>query len=175
MSSVIVNELELFDADLEAILKEMPDARRELHENLTEILKKEVDEQIDASGLNDASGKVKGWQEPRVGSKGGYAAIRPEKGRNLVGANSPGAITNYLEFGHKVRDSKADKEERDKTIAMRHAEKQHGRHKKKTIINDNRQGVKGYHFYFEAQRSVESKAVAEVERFADAMKQKLEG
>ena len=102
MQSIEINGLAELDAKLQAILKELPEARRQLHERLAEMAKKEVDAQIDASGLNDSHGKIKGWQEAHVGSGGGYAAVRPQKG--MTGDNSPGAITNYLENGHRIRE-----------------------------------------------------------------------
>ena len=64
-------------------------------------LKRALDGNILASGLNDTHGRVRAWQTRYDGSFGGYTAIRAVSG--ATGADSPSAITNYLENGHKVR------------------------------------------------------------------------
>lgn len=76
-------------------------------------LRQIVNSSITGSGLRDDHGKIRGWQRQHEGAGGGYAAYRPISARDvgggaaaakrLVGANSPGAITNYLESGHKLR------------------------------------------------------------------------
>ncbi len=63
-------------------------------------MKHYLDESIETSGLRDTHGKVKRWQ--KVYRSKGYAAVRPEA--SSTGANSPGAITNYLESGHRGRN-----------------------------------------------------------------------
>ena len=62
----------------------------------------EVRNQIDSSGIQDLNGRVKSWQELHVGSGLGYAAVRATDASG--GVNSPGAITTYLERGHKTRN-----------------------------------------------------------------------
>lgn len=153
MQSIEINGLKELDAKLQAILKELPEARRQLHERLAEMAKKEVDAQIDASGLNDSHGKIKGWQEAHVGSGGGYAAVRPQKG--MTGDNSPGAITNYLENGHRIREPSGKSKYYRPRI-------------KKPYVD-------GYHFYQAARIAVESKVIAEAEKFVEEFAQKLEG
>lgn len=180
MPSVEVNGIQELDATLNEMLREIPEARRELHERLSKMLKSEVDTAIDQSGLNDSRNKIKSWQEERVGSKGGYAAIRPLKGPGLVGPNSPGAITNYLEHGHKVRPSKKHAQELQGMKEARRREVQ-GRTKggrftkKSTIVLDTRKWVPGYFFYADARNRVESKAIAEAERFVEEFTRKLGG
>lgn len=66
-----------------------------------EQMQQGIQQAIAASGINDAHGKVSGWQELRYGTKGGYVAISPVTGK--TGKNSPGAITNYLESGHMTQ------------------------------------------------------------------------
>lgn len=56
---------------------------------------------VDASGISDPSGKIKRWQVVRIGTKYGYAAVSAV--RKPDGPNGAGAITNYLNNGHKVR------------------------------------------------------------------------
>ena len=84
----------------ETLAKEMPDLRRQMHTALSDKLKESLDAEI-AVLVNDSHGTVRGWQEKAVGSGGGYAAIRAKSGES--GPNSPGAITNYLENGHRIR------------------------------------------------------------------------
>lgn len=179
MQSVVVYGLERFERDLFEILRDAPEKRKELHDRIAEMLKQEVDRAIDESGLDDGRGKIKGWQESRVGSKWAYAAIRPIKGRGLVGNNSPGAITNYLEYGHKARESMADREERLNSLAKRHSEKQgrlKGRYlKKNAIVLDRRHWVPGYLFYADANFNIESKAIHIAEKFVDELTKKLGG
>lgn len=180
MPSVEVQGFHELDQALNTILKEISGARQELHERLSKMLKSEVDTAIDQSGLNDSHNKIKNWQEERVGSKGGYAAIRPLKGPGLVGRNSPGAITNYLEHGHKVRPSKKQVQELQGMRESRRKEVQ-GRTKggrfakKSTIVLDTRKWVPGYFFYAGARNRVESKAIAEAERFVEEFTRKLGG
>ena len=102
--SIDMRGLERLEKDLNALLKEIPEARRKLHQQFADLAKGLVDESIDAT-VNDANGHVKSWQEKRVGSGGGYAAVSPQKGK--TGRDSPGAITNYLENGHAIRSSSA--------------------------------------------------------------------
>ena len=153
MSSIQLTGLNQFDSDLETLLNELPEARRELHERIAKITKQEVDTQINASGINDSSDKIKGWQESVVGSGGGYAAVRPEKGK--TGNDSPGAITNYLENGHKIRETSG----------------QSNRYKPRI----NKPYVDGYHFYQSTGTVIEAKAIAETEQFTEEIKKKLEG
>ncbi|EPR12496.1 hypothetical protein [Ruminiclostridium papyrosolvens] len=153
MQSLQIDGISDFDSDLEELLGKLPDKRRDLHERIAKGTKEEVDKQINASGLKDSSGKIKDWQESHVGSGGGYAAVRAEKGE--TGKNSPGAITNYLENGHRIREPGGN----SKTYRPRI---------KKPYVD-------GYHFYQSAQTSAEAKAIAEAEKFVEEFRQKLEG
>lgn len=87
---------------IDAFLSEVPERRRTLHARIGVRLKEEVDAEIGLA-IKDENGHVRAWQEPSVGTGGGYAAVRPQKGE--TGADSPGAITNYLENGHRIRQS----------------------------------------------------------------------
>ncbi|WP_029502496.1 hypothetical protein [Lachnoclostridium phytofermentans] len=153
MQSVDLSGLKQLDDDLEAIFNELPRKRRELHEKIADVIKSEVDIQITNSGLNDSSGKVKGWQDSYVGSGGGYAAIRATD--KSTGANSPGAITNYLENGHKIRQPSGNYRKYRPRI-------------KKAYVD-------GYHFYKTARGNVESKAIEAAEEFVQEITEKMEG
>lgn len=78
--------------------------RAKILEEAGETAKKLVDNQIIASGVNDANGHIRSWQQIHKGSGGGYVAVRPRKsqaGETL--GSTPGAVTNYLNSGHKTR------------------------------------------------------------------------
>jgi len=154
MQGVQIEGMDQLEAALTELLKEIPEARREMHERIATVLKGEVDKQIDASGLMDRSGKVKRWQVSSVGSGGGYAAVRAEKGS--TGANSPGAITNYLESGHKIRSASG----KAKRLRKSRAKKPY---------------VSGYHFYQAARRNAQNIAIAEAQKYAEEIARKLEG
>lgn len=153
MQSVDLMDLEELDETLKSILEEMPEMRRELHEQIAEVIKSEVDIQISNSGLNDSTGKVRDWQESHVGSRGGYAAVRATD--SSTGSNSPGAITNYLENGHAIRRPSGKAKNYRPRI-------------KKPYVD-------GYHFYQTARGIVESRVIAIAEEFANQLSKKLEG
>lgn len=153
MQSVEFSEVEELDKSLKKLLEEIPVARKELHEGIANILKNEVDKGINTSGLNDNNGKVKEWQESVVGSGGGYAAVHAESG--ITGNNSPGAITNYLENGHKIRQPSGKSKHYRPRI-------------KKSYVN-------GYHFYQSASKTAESIALSYTEDFVETIKNQLEG
>lgn len=85
---------------LENLLQAFPEMRREFYEQAAAIMQEEVQEQVSQS-VNDEKGKVKNWQEKSVGSGGGYA--RTKAAKTPSGSNGAGAITNYLNSGHKIR------------------------------------------------------------------------
>lgn len=100
MPEIKVNGFDRLEKDIADLIREMPELRREMHEQMAEAIKQEVDNAI-ASSLNDSRGHVRSWQEKHVGSGGGYAAVRPASG--TTGRDSPGAITDYLNAGHRIR------------------------------------------------------------------------
>ena len=140
-----------FNAKLSKILNEIPNARRELHEEISELLKREIDTNIDSS-INDSNGKIKGWQEAVVGSGGGYAAIHAVSGES--GANSPGAITNYLEGGHPIRSATGRSKYYKPRIKVAY--------------------VDGFHFYARTRDTIEAKVISLAEKFADSIVKNLE-
>lgn len=143
---------------LDELCKKSPEIKRELHTAAAERLKETVDREIIASGVNDSHGKIRGWQAKFVGSGGGYAAVRPQsdgygdmigqlkKARAQTGPNSPGAITNYLENGHRIRTPFAD-------------------------YSGKR--VKGYHFYQRASESADREMKEVAEEYADKLADRI--
>ena len=92
---------------LHGLAAEFRAVRAQLLDQAGNQLEQALDRSITASGLLDIHGKIRSWQEQYKGSGGGYVALRPTatdvNGQKVSGPNSPGAITNYLESGHKVR------------------------------------------------------------------------
>ena len=98
-----------FWADL---FKAFPESRRKAVEAMGQTVKQDLDKQIQAAQLDhDAKGTVQAWQEVRLGSRGGYAAISPrrdvarpkagEKQHTWQGnAVTQRQVTRWLERGH---------------------------------------------------------------------------
>ncbi|WP_050698668.1 hypothetical protein [Anaeromassilibacillus senegalensis] len=157
--SIDTSQFDGFSRRVENILKGNKEARRKLHERLASIANETLDQKTDER-LNGDTTKIKGWQEKAVGTKGGYAAVRPRKGElppNGKGnAYRYGQITNAIENGHRVRppspDTKRKRPGRAKMIA-----------------------VSGRFFYKAANDELGKKAVEEAERFADEILQRMEG
>ena len=97
MQGVDFSGLNELDDMFNEILNDFPDKRRELHEDMKEILKREVDSSISGS-LNDANGLVKSWQEARTA----ISAKANLKHKDYA----VGYITNALENGHRIRPPK---------------------------------------------------------------------
>lgn len=153
MQSIDLSGLEEFSKELNDLLDEIPEARRKLHEELAVMAKQEVDVQIVASGVYDSRGRIRKWQQEYVGSGGGYAAVRAND--EDTGDNSPGAITNYLESGHRIRPPSGNAKRYTPQIKVPY--------------------VEGYHFYDNARMNAEVKAIKIAERFADELAKKIEG
>lgn len=96
-------EIRAVSEQMEAALKRVPALRRKVIESVTQKVKARLDTEI-ASRVRDTHGKIRGWQEIRIGSKAGYGVIAPV--RDGSGRDSPGAITRYLEVGHRIRKPK---------------------------------------------------------------------
>jgi len=87
--------LTAFAEALERAGKKFPEMRRELHEELAEAALEEVQDIM-------GGGKVASWQESHVGSRGGYAAVRP-RAKTYHKGYAVGWITNAIEHGHAIR------------------------------------------------------------------------
>jgi len=66
------------------LMEAVPEARREAVEEAGVAVKRALDAQIQRADLSsgEAKGRVRSWQDLRIGSRGGYAAISP--GRETV-------------------------------------------------------------------------------------------
>lgn len=100
-----------FNRFWEDLYKAFPRARAEAVEAMGQAVKKDLDTQIGAADLSaGGKGSVRSWQELRLGSKGGYAAVGPGKGgtggRKKTWKGTPVSkrqVTKWLERGHGVR------------------------------------------------------------------------
>lgn len=152
MQSVDYRALEKLDEQMTAALKKAPAMRRELHERLAHEIQNDVRGHI-SDTTKTHSGNLQSWQEKYVGSEGGYAAVRASD--ESTGDQSPGAITNYVNSGHKIRTpSGSDPNYRPRI---------------------NVSFVNGAHFYEEARATVEKTAVMVAEDFLGDLAKTLEG
>lgn len=96
MTADLVKLAEAFEEARKAGKRKQRAVHEELAGKMLSGLRSEV-----SGRINDANGRIAGYQRQYVGSGGGYAAVRATD--RSTGANSPGAITNYLENGHAIR------------------------------------------------------------------------
>ena len=68
----------------EPLFTAFPEAKAKAVKAMGEEMQKDLNAQIYAADLEtDAKGTVVSWQELRLGSGGGYAAVSPVKGRTV--------------------------------------------------------------------------------------------
>ena len=96
MGAVQLTGLDGLQKRIQAVIDDNPDRRREMHGRIAERLLQKVQGEIGGSG------RIAGMQEAAVGSGGGYAAVRPRKGKDRTGY-AYSAITNAVENGHAIR------------------------------------------------------------------------
>ncbi len=150
--SVQINGLDDLSEDFRRLAEEeLPQMKRELHEALAGQLREEVVKSL-GDRAKSSTGKVAGWQEKYVGSGGGYAAVRPQRGKNRTGY-AYGYITNSLENGHVIRRPSG----RWKGYRARV--------KKRYVL--------GIHFYDRARGAAEKLAIDGANRLAGEIIQKL--
>jgi len=153
MQSVNLSALNDLDKKMEELLKEAPKLREKLHEDLGAMALKKVKAEIAMSGLNDSHQKIRAWQESHTGSKGGYAAVRAKD--NPSGDDGAGAVTNYLNSGHRTRPpSYKDPNYRRRV---------------------NQSYVEGLEFYQNAVPRIESEMIKMGEEFVEKMAKKIGG
>lgn len=117
-------ELDRFTQYWDDLFQAVPEARAQAVAAMGEAMKQELDAQIQVAQLEtDAKGNVKSWQELRLGSGGGYAAISPIKGQTVGSIDRKSTakrmrqhtyrgkpvtskqITGWLEKGHGARQA----------------------------------------------------------------------
>ena len=156
MQSIDYKGLDELDRRFADVLKERPELRKQMHTEAAQALQTEVRDQISRTGIVERTGKLKGWQNNYVGTGGGYAAVRAIGGNEGggTGPNSAGAITNYLQSGHKVRPPTGD---------AKHPRKSRAR----------QQYVKGYYFYTAARDHAQQVALEAANRYAERIAEKI--
>ena len=163
MQSIKFDALSALKRDIEGLAETMKERRRELHEELAEEMQEEVAAQI-ARRASHSTGDLAGWQEPHVGSAGGYAAVRPAVGNEVKQKKGGGEIsypigyiTNSIENGHAVPRPRKNR-----------------KYYKARIVKSY---VTGLYFYRSLQDSgrVEKLAIDGVNRLADEIEKKLGG
>ena len=145
------NALERLAADFNDLLREYPEWRREMYEEMGRAVLAEV-----KRGLGN--GEAAGWQEAVVGSGGGYAAVRPKKETFARdgGSGEPyavGYVTNSIENGHKQEKGRYVPALGKKLVADR---------------------VAGKGAYLAARQRAEEIAYQAAERFAKKIQAKLQ-
>lgn len=87
--------LEKFER-LESVKDLLPGMKREFLDSLGRRMLSTV------RGNLGGTGKVQSWQEYRVGTRSGYAAVSP-KAKLLYKDYAAGYVTNAIESGHRIR------------------------------------------------------------------------
>lgn len=149
--SVTVKGLDELIGSLQDVAEDFPRVRREFHEAVAEEIREEVLKSL-GSRAKSSTGKVAGWQESVVGTLGGYAAMRPQKGKD--GKYAYGYITNAIESGHAIPRPRKNRKGYKARVKKRY--------------------VLGLHFYERAKPFAEKRAIDGANRLADTIKQKLE-
>lgn len=100
-------ELERFVHFYGRFIEKVPAIKTQALYAAAKSLQGEVRKQIQEQGVQDPFGRVKRWQQVYLGSKGGYAAVRPMaeytektwRGKDVFSSQ----ITRWLERGHGTR------------------------------------------------------------------------
>ena len=95
MQPINLNGIEKISEKFNELLEKFPEMRRKYHEEVA----KETQNLVKGGFGN---GKVASWQEKHVGSRGGYAAVRP-KANTFYANYAAGQITNAIDSGHRTR------------------------------------------------------------------------
>lgn len=158
------DDLELLADNLDRLVEQFPQRRKEYHERLAKRMKTLLDGEI-AGSINDAHGKIRGWQEAATG-RGGYAAVRPVKaGATGDHGSQPYPITGYLDNGrtrHYPRPGRKPKGER---------------HLKKGtyLVHAKKSGwVDGAQFYAAARSRINALALELAEEFVEELSREVD-
>lgn len=158
-AQIDTRELERLIEKLEQSPKVLSEAKRRAFEAAAPKLKALLDQEIGGTG------RVRGWQESIVGSKGGFAKVRPKaktwaesRGSKTYAENGPkryavGYITNAINSGRQVRTRKTFAQERGYSIGS----------------------VPGKHFYAHVQDQADTVAQETAEEIVAALLEHLEG
>lgn len=103
-----------FNEYWEDLYRAFPAARAQAVEAMGQAVQTELNTRIQSADLEaGAKGTVRSWQELRMGSRGGYAALTPRKGRPASNGRKAKTwngtpvtvkqVTRWLERGHGTR------------------------------------------------------------------------
>lgn len=154
------SELDKLIEKLDRSPEVLREARRAAFEAAAPRLKAVLDRKI-VSTIGDSRGKVRSWQDQFVGSKGGYAAVRPKKDtfteptKKAGHTYAVGYVTNAINSGHRY-PGQSSRRMRGKTDTFA------------TGL------VEGRYFYEAAQPSVEAIAQDTVQQVVDNLIEHLE-
>ncbi len=174
-----------FNEFWEDLYKAFPEARRQAAETMGQALQGEVNARIAAADLaGGAKRTVQSWQELRLGSGGGYAAVSPRKGtvtsvdrgrhgsrvRQHTWKGQPVTalqVTRWLEHGHGVR--KADTKG-DYKYSKRRSQRWRALHNDST----NTDYIKGRMFYSWAKMKATDLALDAAERVLERISDEVD-
>lgn len=101
MASVEASGLDRILESWDKLLRDFPEMKRKLLEDLGKQMLTDVQGEIPGTGT------VRGWQERYIGSKNGYVAVRPKADTYKVTAGGKkyavGYVTNAINSGHRHR------------------------------------------------------------------------
>lgn len=105
----ISRSLDELSAQMNRVLARAPELQRETHEKLgvrlLDLVRHRTPISLKGHRISSSSyharGTLRNWQSKYIGSRGGYAAVRATD--TPTGKNGAGAITNYVENGHRAR------------------------------------------------------------------------
>ena len=154
MQDATIAGLNTLLADFEQLLRDIPEAKKEMLGAIGQEMKDEVDRNI-VRTVNDSHGKVRRWQDYHVGTYLGYAAVRANgSGEGAeTGYGSPGYITNILENGRRQKP---------------------GRYVPELGLKLKQKKVYGRHFYKNARSGLQSLAYKAAEACAKRLAAHLE-
>lgn len=89
-------------------IDQLPGMKEQLLKQVGAQVAGKVRSAVGSTGVNDARGRVKSWQNPHLGSGRGYVATRSDSKKVPAGhlhrqELNAGALTNFLVSGHKIR------------------------------------------------------------------------
>lgn len=88
-------------ASWDSLIQDFPDDKRRTLEGIGREILELVRQEIGGTGT------VAGWQEPHLGSGGGYVAVRPKANTYKITQSGKkyavGHVTNAIEGGHPIR------------------------------------------------------------------------
>ena len=148
MQTVELDDLYRLADKFDRICRELPEKKRELHEKIAVELEAQVKANVGGTG------KVASWQEKRVGSKGGYAAVSA-RAKAYQGNYALGYITNAIENGHTVRKPK--KPSKYYKSRVKYA------------------SVKGKQFYYKTRSQAERTALNLCHKFTEELTKEISG